>query len=102
MQALRKFGASRAVQLAKPWNKPVTTQFMNFRDLTFQPDEMTGPHDADYHRSEEDIRQRKTMRANFIRIQSLPENAHEKFILREMLGNFKMPHNSLREDYIFP
>ena len=90
MQALRKFGASRAAQLAKPWNKSTTTQIMNFRDMTFKPEEFTGPHDDDFYRSEEDIRQRKTMRANFMRIQSLPENAHEKFILREMLGNFKI------------
>lgn len=86
MQAFRKFGGSRVMQLAATWNKPVITQSMKYRDLTFKPEEFTGAHDDDYHRSEEDIRQRKTMRANFMRIQSLPENAYEKYVLQQMLS----------------
>ena len=93
MQRFTKFGAARAsLQIAAGLKKSVkVAEFSTVRELTFQPHEFTGPGDDDYFRSEEDIRQRKTMRANFIRIQSLPENAHEKFILKEMLGNSEMP-----------
>lgn len=87
MQAFRKFGATRAVQLARTWNKPVVMQTMSFRDRTFKEDEFTGPRDDEFFRDEEDIRQRKSMRANFLRIQALPENNYEKFVLREMLRN---------------
>ena len=93
MQRFTKFSAARASQqIAASLKKSVkVAKFSTVRELTFLPHEMTGPGDDDYFRSEEDIRQRKTMRANFIRIQSLPENAHEKYVLKEMLGNFEMP-----------
>ena len=78
------------MQLAATWNKPVIIQSMKFRDMTFKPEEFTGPHDNDIFRSDEDIRQRKTMRANFMRIQSLPENAYEKYVLQQMLGKINL------------
>lgn len=93
MQAFRKFGGSRAMQLAATWNKPVIIQSMKFRDLTFKPEEFTGAHDDDFLRTEEDMRQRKTMRANFMRIQSLPENAYEKYVLQQMLSKINSIFN---------
>jgi hypothetical protein len=93
MQAFRKFGGSRAMQLAATWNKPVIIQSMKFRDMTFKPEEFTGAHDDDFHRTEEDIRQRKTMRANFMRIQALPENAYEKYVLQQMLSKINSIFN---------
>ena len=95
MQAFRKFGATRAAQLATTWKKPVVMQTMSmsymYRDKTYKDDEFKGPKDDDIFRDPEDIRQRKAMRDNFMRIQALPENNYEKFVLREMLRNTYMP-----------
>ena len=89
MQAFRKFSAPRALLRAANWKKPVSTQVMNMslRSQTFAPDEFNGPQDNDYYRSPEEVRQRKQMRANFKRIQALPENAYEKWVMKEFLGN---------------
>ena len=89
MQAFRKISAPRALLRAANWKKPASIQVMNMslRSQTFAPDEFNGPHDDDYHRSAEEIRQRKQMRANFMRIQALPEHAYEKWVMKEFLGN---------------
>ena len=65
-----------------------------YRAKTYKDDEFKGPQDDDFFRDAEDIRQRKAMRDNFMRIQALPENNYEKFVLREMLRNTYILRNA--------
>lgn len=97
MQAFRKFSPKSAVLRAASYQKPAAIQVSNcwntneegFRARKFADDEYTGPKDDEFFRTADQIRQRKQMRANFERIKSLPDQAYEKHVLREMLyGNY--------------
>ena len=62
------------------------------RTQTFTKDEFNGPRDDEFFRSAEEIRERKQMRANYQRIQSLPEASYEKYVLQQFLGNICYSH----------
>ena len=95
MQAFRKFSAPRALLLASTWQKQAArgmSEIPPMRTQTFKKDEFNGPRDDEFFRSEEEIRERKQMRANYERIQKLPEGAYEKYVLQQFLGNIFYLH----------